>query len=255
MSVFSIITINYNNGDGLRKTISSVLNQTFSNYEYIIIDGGSTDGSAEEIKLVADKLTYWVSEPDKGVYHAMNKGIAKANGEYCILMNSGDCFNDNDVLSRIFNGKISDADIIYGNTLVQIYEYEYLDKAQIVTKKNTMPFCHQSAFTRRVLHLEKPFDTSYKICADKDFFANYYFNGTKTYLVVDTTVSRIEGEGLSSRNIYNQVKESAAIEYKYNSINLFEYSIKIFVALIKTTIFKIIPRKVLYTFKFGRHKN
>lgn len=95
---FSIITINYNNKEGLRKTIESVVGQSFRDFEYIIIDGGSTDGSIEVIKEYAGKVDYWVSEPDKGIYHAMNKGVLQAHGEYLNFMNSGDEFYNNGVL-------------------------------------------------------------------------------------------------------------------------------------------------------------
>ena len=95
---YSIITVNYNNKEGLRKTIESVISQTFRDFEYIVIDGGSSDGSAELLKEYSDKITYWVSEPDKGIYNGMNKGIAKATGDYLNFMNSGDCFYDQQVL-------------------------------------------------------------------------------------------------------------------------------------------------------------
>ena len=85
----SVITINYNNRDGLHKTIASVVNQSWREFEYIVIDGGSTDGSVDVIKSFADRIDYWVSEPDKGIYNAMNKGIDVAQGEYCIFINSG----------------------------------------------------------------------------------------------------------------------------------------------------------------------
>ena len=110
----SIITINYNNTRGLEKTLSSVWNdQTYSNFEHIVIDGGSTDGSVDVIKKYADKLTYWVSEPDKGIYNAMNKGILKAKGEYLLFLNSGD-YLCNEALSEIFSENFSE-DIVYGN--------------------------------------------------------------------------------------------------------------------------------------------
>ena len=83
----SVITINYNNCDGLSRTIESVVKQSFKEYEYIVIDGGSTDGSADVIRKYADKIDYWVSESDKGIYNAMNKGIDVAKGEYCNFMN------------------------------------------------------------------------------------------------------------------------------------------------------------------------
>ena len=98
----SVITINFNNRDGLRKTIESVVKQTYKDFEYIIIDGGSTDGSVDVIKEYADKIDYWVSEPDKGIYNAMNKGIDVAKGEYCIFMNSGDVFFSNDVYNEVY---------------------------------------------------------------------------------------------------------------------------------------------------------
>ena len=88
----SIITINYNNFEGLKKTIKSVINQTWKDYEYIVIDGGSNDGSVEYLKSLDNTINFWVSEADNGVYHAMNKGINKANGEYLLFLNSGDHF-------------------------------------------------------------------------------------------------------------------------------------------------------------------
>lgn len=93
----SIITINYNNREGLRKTIESVVAQTTREFEYIVIDGGSTDGSVDVIKEFSDYIDYWVSEPDKGIYNAMNKGVKVAHGDYCQFLNSGDWLYDSNV--------------------------------------------------------------------------------------------------------------------------------------------------------------
>ena len=101
MAKYSIITINYNNADGLRRTIESVVSQTFDDYEYVIIDGGSTDGSVDVIKEYENKISYWVSEKDGGIYNAMNKGVKASNGEYLIFMNSGDVFYRDKVLEDI----------------------------------------------------------------------------------------------------------------------------------------------------------
>ena len=98
----SIITINLNNAEGLKQTIESVFSQTFSDFEFLIIDGGSTDGSVDIIKANQEKISYWVSEPDKGIYNAMNKAILKATGEYCYFLNSGDYLVDNNVLDSVF---------------------------------------------------------------------------------------------------------------------------------------------------------
>lgn len=98
----SIITVNLNNRDGLKKTIDSVVSQTFRDFEWIVIDGGSTDGSKELIEQYAEHFAYWVSEPDKGIYNAMNKGIKVSKGEYLHFLNSGDWLCDNQVLENIF---------------------------------------------------------------------------------------------------------------------------------------------------------
>ena len=110
----TIITINYNNLEGLKRTVESVLNQTWQEFEYIVIDGGSNDGSAEYIESQSEHIDYWVSEPDKGIYNAMNKGIAKARGEYLLFLNSGDHLYSAKVLEENY-GKIADFDLIYFN--------------------------------------------------------------------------------------------------------------------------------------------
>lgn len=120
----SIITINYNNRDGLQHTIESVINQTSHEFEYIIIDGGSTDGSVDIIKQYTNQIDYWVSEPDRGIYHAMNKGIDIAKGEYCIFMNSGDLFHNTSSIKDSIN-HLDGTDIVNGNTFFPHGELSY----------------------------------------------------------------------------------------------------------------------------------
>jgi glycosyltransferase involved in cell wall biosynthesis len=98
----SIITINKDNARGLEKTIQSVMGQTYNDFEYIVIDGASSDDSVDIIKRYADRMTYWVSEPDTGIYNAMNKGIRKAQGEYCLFLNSGDVLINSNSLKDAF---------------------------------------------------------------------------------------------------------------------------------------------------------
>ncbi len=114
MSKLSIITVNFNNATGLQKTFDSVFEQTFKDFEYIIVDGGSTDGSEEIIERNRDKINYWVSEKDKGVYHAMNKGMAKASGDYLLFLNSGDHFKDENILLEVMP-ELDGTGIVYGN--------------------------------------------------------------------------------------------------------------------------------------------
>ncbi|MFZ3274524.1 MAG: glycosyltransferase, partial [Lutibacter sp.] len=115
--LLSIITINFNNLEGLKKTMASVLGQTWKEFEYIIIDGGSTDGSAAYIESQSQHLNYWVSESDKGIYNAMNKGIKVAHGEYLLFLNSGDEFYDLEVLEKN-NAAIHTEDFVYFDILL-----------------------------------------------------------------------------------------------------------------------------------------
>ena len=113
MKKLTIITINRNNLEGLRKTIASVVSQTWRHFEYIVIDGASCDGSAEYIASMSDAIDYWISEKDSGVYEAMNKGVVKAQGEYLLFLNSGDFLVDKEVLSKVFD-QAKGSDILCG---------------------------------------------------------------------------------------------------------------------------------------------
>jgi glycosyltransferase involved in cell wall biosynthesis len=170
----SIITINYNNAADLIKTINSVLAQSWTNYEFIIIDGGSTDGSVDEIKAVADKLSYWISESDRGVFHAMNKGIKEAKGEYLLMLNSGDYLFDSTVLESCFGDQQYQADILYGDVYRQA-DGKIFDQS-IFPEQLTFGFLrrgalsHQATFIKRYLHdLVGLYDETLKYCSDWKF--------------------------------------------------------------------------------------
>jgi glycosyltransferase involved in cell wall biosynthesis len=175
----SIITVNYNNKTGLQRTIDSVLCQTWNDYEWIIIDGGSTDGSRELIEHNQQHFTYWCCEPDNGVYHAMNKGIAKANGEYLNFMNSGDFFYDNEVLHKVF-GFNPNGDVIYGDW------YDYSDGKSYYHKAPadvTLDYfyseniCHQAMFIKACLLKEEGYDERFLIYADWAKWMALYLQG------------------------------------------------------------------------------
>ena len=171
-TILSIITINFNNNNGLQKTIGSVLSQSFEDFEWIVIDGGSTDGSRELIEQYQDSMSYWCSEPDRGIYHAMNKGVAQAHGDYCLFMNSGDCFYDKDVLGRVVNSSAIE-DIIVGK--VSIDKYDHIISPPPLNGltlyhlySGAIP--HQGAFIRTVLLRKYPYDENLKISSDWKFF-------------------------------------------------------------------------------------
>jgi glycosyltransferase involved in cell wall biosynthesis len=176
--LISIITVVYNGQATLEQTILSVLNQTYKNIEYIIIDGASTDGTVDIIKKYEQHLACWISEPDRGIYDAMNKGIDKAAGEWINFMNSGDMFYKNTALQSIFTtGDTAHADILYGDVLLTWPVGEYVEKAKsinLITER--MIFIHQSSFVKTQLMKERKFDTSLKCCGDYNFFYHCYLD-------------------------------------------------------------------------------
>ena len=193
----SVITINYNNRDGLRKTVESVVNQTYNDFEYIIIDGVSIYGSVDVIEEYSNKIDYWVSEPDKGIYNALNKGVAIAKGEYCNFMNSGDCFYSFNVLEQVFSINPI-ADIICGNT--------HSDSLKIPPKEITFDFlfngsiCHQCAFIRTSIMKKYGYDEKYKIVADRKFFVQALIFDNCSYQSIDVDVVKYDITGFSAAN-------------------------------------------------------
>ena len=168
----SIITINYNNKLGLQRTIDSVIIQTFKDFEWIIIDGGSTDGSKELIEEYSKYITCWVSESDKGIYNAMNKGIQRAHGEYLHFLNSGDVFYSKDILYDIFYIKSYNHDILTGNIINNGKELRGIGYQDISLNDffyNSV--FHPSSFIKRELFYTFGFyDENYKIVSDWKFF-------------------------------------------------------------------------------------
>lgn len=197
----SIITVNLNNAEGLKKTAASIESQSHHDFEWIVIDGGSNDGSVEEISRYNAIITYMVSEKDSGIYNAMNKGIGKAKGEYLLFLNSGDCLAGDDVIEKVLSRKF-EADIIYGDlNLVKngknIETRKYDDVLSFYyIKRFSLP--HPASFIRRNLLIERPYDESYKIVADKKFFLEMALSG-KSFQHIPLTISCFDTSGISSQ--------------------------------------------------------
>ncbi len=197
----SIITINYNNKQGLQKTIDSVISQTFKDFEWIVIDGGSTDGSRELIEKYHEYFSFWCSEPDKGIYNAMNKGIRKANGEYCLFLNSGDFLNGNSLNSVVSQlegdvlvGRVKSAE---GGGLSYLYESKTFSFSQLYSYS----FPHQASFIKRNLFFNYDFyDETYKICSDWKFFLQLLLKERIQLSFIPDVVTVIDYNGISKTN-------------------------------------------------------
>lgn len=166
---YSIITINYNNAEGLKSTIESVLAQTNKNFEYIVIDGASTDNSVSVIEQYANALDYWVSEPDQGIYEAMNKGTKAATGEFCLFLNSGDVLYDQGVMEAVIQ-KNATADLQLGRLCYERGKEEYESRTPTLLTFYERSLLHPCTFIKRELLLKRPYDEALRIVSDWKFF-------------------------------------------------------------------------------------
>ena len=199
----SIITVNLNNLEGLKRTYESVVCQTFTDYEWLVIDGGSTDGSREFIEQHQDKFAYWCSEPDKGIYNAMNKGIVRAKGEYLNFMNSGDCFASEETLTGVFD-KERKADILYGYVTNRVINGEFHHSSlmkQVVCWYDlflyTIP--HQGAFIRKTMFtIVGLYEEKCKIVADWKWFVVAILIHKASYEFIPYKIAVMQEVGISS---------------------------------------------------------
>lgn len=196
---YSIITINYNNREGLELTIKSVINQTSKDFEYIVIDGGSTDGSVDIIKQNADHINYWVSEKDKGVYNAMNKGIAQAKGDYLVFMNSGDCFHTPDVLELMsdYQEDIICGKVFKGNATIPSGHHKPAITL-VDLMRGSLP--HQAMFIKRELMQKYPYDENYKILSDWKFCIQAFVFDNCTFRNSDVIIADYDISGISTNS-------------------------------------------------------
>ena len=192
---FSIITINYNHKVGLKHTIESVISQKYTDFEYIIIDGGSTDGSVDVIKQYASDIAYWVSEKDNGVYHAMNKGIAKAKGDYLVFMNSGDCFHSPEALNAVEQYQ---EDIVCGQVSSFPSGHHKPTISLVDLMRISLP--HQAMFIKRSLLIKHPYDERYKILSDWKFCLETIVIDNCSFRTIEFVIADYESGGISTNS-------------------------------------------------------
>ncbi|MEO1033796.1 MAG: glycosyltransferase family 2 protein [Bacteroidota bacterium] len=201
--LLSIITINYNDANGLKKTMDSIQAQTWQEFEHIVVDGNSTDESVEVIKTYTYQNLSWMSEPDTGIYNAMNKGIDKASGKYLLFLNSGDALENNDVLNKVKTVFDTNKSIISGNV---IFEKEDGKRLREHPEKISFSYLvgnaisHPSTFIKRELfEVYGTYDERFKIVSDWAFFLNVLGRHNESYLKISETISVFDANGISSR--------------------------------------------------------
>ncbi len=230
MTLLSIITINLNNVIGLEKTIQSVTCQDFENFEYIVVDGGSNDGSIDVIRKYSGKINFWKSEEDDGIYNAMNKGIKMASGKYCLFLNSGDWLYGNTVLSECFKQEFNE-DVVYGHQLVQegdkfvedgCLDVKYFSFSALM--KYHVP--HQCTFIKRELFNNIGlYDESYKIVSDWLFIVLAACRHNCSFKRIDNFIAVYDKTGLSNNPgfIKFQADERRKALQKYFPLFLTDY--------------------------------
>lgn len=257
----SIITVCYNAEQVIKQTISSVLEQSYHNFEYVVIDGKSTDDTMTIVSELQPKFINAgismtvVSEKDSGIYNAMNKGIAKSRGEWLLFLNAGDYLCDSNVLKRIAPVlNKSEYDVVYGDTILKsncMYKY---DKSKPLTDiKNGMSFCHQSVFISRIVMSSFLYDERYNICADHNFFVRLYVEGFRFHSV-DFPISVFLLGGVSTNLSSYQKRDLERIEIYYSNGLIDETEREKRIKLVKKESFKrgiknkvkaLIPSKII----------
>lgn len=211
MIKLSIITINLNNCTGLLKTVKSVINQTYNNFEFIVIDGNSSDDSKSLLAEYNSKIFYWISEADTGRYNAMNKGILKANGEYCLFLNSGDYLYNNHILQEVFALNFNE-DIITGDIIKFSDSYSFNEVFSKINHSDITFYDlyryslnHQATFIKRKLFFDYGFfDEHYSVISDWIFTVKTLGLGSASFKYINKVISYYDNDGISNSN-YNYI--------------------------------------------------
>ena len=240
MKIISVITVVYNDVDHISNTIESVLSQNVpvSDIEYIVIDGGSTDGTVDKVKSFGDKISVFISEKDTGIYNAMNKGIKYATAKWCMFLNSGDLLVKGALhaLEENFN---SNAAVLFGNTICS-FSLGQIKYKEDYKEDEFPPVRHQSSFINTEVMKKYGYDESYKICADLDFFKKIYDLKYK-FQYINKDVAVYDMDGVSAHSIMQYAKEKRLIGFKMSNADILKFRLK-------NILFRVAPK--LYTYMY-----
>ena len=252
----SIIVVSYNTKKKFEKTISSIKSQSFQNYEIIVVDGKSSDGTIDIIKKKKKLFQKIIIEKDLGIYDAMNKGINISKSDWIFFLNSGDIFFNNNVLMKIQKYLKKKNDFIYGSVAVKSAKLSYIINAKNFNRNSLIiPFSHQGIFSSNKLLRKKNFDLSFKIAADFELFY-YFLNKKKTFCKVNEIISFIEPLGISDRKRILAYSEYQRISLKYSNSNFIKLQFKFFFLKILITwlIKYVLPENVINSTKYQKYR-
>ena len=213
----SVVTITRNDLVNLQKTVESVTSQDYPNLEFIVIDGYSSDGTQDFLHASSTKYTTWISEPDQGIYDAMNKGTQNSSGEWVVFMNAGDTFASKSTITKVFSSVASEKFDLLGGRCAFVNSQgntttEFPNRPIDELWKG-MPISHQTLFSRRRLLLERPFSLDLKVAADFQFLYNSVKAGAKLH-ILDLFIAKTDQDGVSRTNRALSLKERKNIVTK-----------------------------------------
>ena len=255
LPLITVITVVYNGAKYLEETILSVINQTYPNVEYIIIDGGSTDDTPDIIKKYEDYIDYWVSEKDKGIYDAMNKGIDLANGEWINFMNAGDKFSNYSTIINTYLNINMNFDVIYSDVEIDFGKFTVVKKPLTLERMDLgMTFHHQSCFVKTHLMKQYKFDTTYKLVADYNFLYTLYQSGNVFYYF-NKPISKVIPDGYADKQRLKVLKEYYRIQSSKNKFFSSIYFVYRYLSeLVKLIIKKILPEKLIENIRLYKYR-
>ncbi len=253
---FSIIVVSLNTKKLFLKTINSILKQKYKNFEIIVVDGESIDGTQKIIFKKKKYFSKYLIEKDKGIYHAMNKGLILSRGEWIIFMNSGDIFFNKHVLENIAKKEFSKFTIVFGDTLIDHKFIKVYQKGNYFHKNTvTMPFCHQSTLVKSKYLKKNKFNLNYQLSSDFNLFLNSYSQKIK-FIRYNGPISKVEALGQSDvkrQKVFNENIKIFFIRKFYVKIVFLIY-FKI-IEFLKTLVKFCIPHKIVkYVLKIKYYK-
>jgi glycosyltransferase involved in cell wall biosynthesis len=234
-SKISIITVCLNCSAAVEATYRSIVSQDYINYEWVVIDGNSTDGTFEILEKYKEDIAYLCSEPDSGIYEAMNKGITQSKGEYIVFMNAGDTFHNTNTLSTV--SRNFGPDLLYGNTLkINNKGHEVSTYPNTLTKEYILNYTlsHQSSYFKKDIFFKYGmYDTFYRIAGDYDLYAQMIHNEEISFKYINETLSVFKQDGISNQKKHRDRLKFEQHHLRKKYFNNYKYTQKYWKYIIK----------------------